>query len=619
MAMESFSPVLTRYRMKSHIVLLRTVLHEMGDWCCTSTDLDFKTIQARFKDEGLSFLTITLPQFAKDLEKGLEQGEVDSSLFLSFRKKGRLPVFLQGFTSQIFERSAGTLLPDPNITAIWSIRQICNLFGKLEVPCSDARNLAAIRKYVETEQEVKIADASLDPDLRSEFQRASAIIWGNVFSNCDREIAEGNVVPKHGPGATADRIKGNLKYNQSKWTQRLESVFPHGEFLFPNWRHFDADRVDILAPGQELPVRVVTVPKTLKTPRIIAIEPTCMQYMQQGIWQLLRTNIERDDILSELVGFEHQIPNREMAKLGSSNGTLATLDLSEASDRVSNQLVRDMSRYWYWFSSALDATRSRKADVPGHGVIRLAKFASMGSALCFPVEAIVFTTIIFMAISKECGVPLSQEFLSEFKGKVRVYGDDIIVPVEYVQCVIRNLEDFGLQVNSDKSFWIGKFRESCGKDYYDGVDVSYVKCRRIFPTSRKHVQEIESLVSLRNQLYYAGLWKTCEFLDSYIRRLIPFPVVLPDSPALGRHSFLGFETQRECPYLQRPLVRAFVITPKLPESKLEDYGALLKCFLKAGDKSIDVVFDEPSVDKEHLERAGRPYAVNTKLGWVSPR
>jgi hypothetical protein len=243
----------------------------------------------------------------------------------------------------------------------------------------------------------------------------------------------------------------------------------------------------------------------------------------------------------------------------------------------------------------------------------------MGSALCFPIEAIVFTTIVFMAISKERKVPLSYNFLSEYVGKVRIYGDDIIVPTEYVHCVIQHLEAFGLKVNSDKSFWTGKFRESCGKDYYDGQDVSYVKFRRMFPTSRKHVQEIESLVSFRNQLYYAGLWETCAFLDDYIKGLIPFPVVLPESPALGRHSFLGFETQRECRFLQRPLVKAFVVTPIIPESKLENYGALLKCLMNVEGRKEDVVFNPVSIDKEHLKRAGRPNAVNTKLGWVSPR
>jgi hypothetical protein len=349
----------------------------------------------------------------------------------------------------------------------------------------------------------------------------------------------------------------------------------------------------------------------LKTPRIIAIEPTCMQYMQQGLSLQLVDLLQRDDFLGKIIGFDDQIPNREMARYGSLTGSLATLDLSEASDRVSNQLVRTAFARWWWLATAIDATRSRKADVPGYGVLRLAKFASMGSALCFPIEAMVFTTIAFLGIQSELSRPYSRKELHmEFSGKVRIYGDDIIVPTEYARSVITQLEVFGLKVNVHKSFWTGKFRESCGGDFYDGHDVGVVKVKEDLPTSRRHVREIVSSVSLRNLFYERGYWEICKELDSLLGKVIPFPTVKKESPALGRHSLLDFETQKMCPFLQRPLVKAYVEHSHIPPSKLEGYGALLKWFLKEGDL--------PFADPRHLERAGRPDAVDIKLRWVCP-
>jgi hypothetical protein len=558
-------------------------------------------------------LTITLPQFGKDLEKGLDQGEVSSSLFQGYRKRGRLPTLLSGFTGLIFDVTNGRLLTKPSIDAIQAVRQISYLFSKVDLPCSDARDKAAIEKYVRVEQELKQRD-TIDPVFPAtlqDFQRIGWLIFGNVFSRVDIAVYENDLFPKHGPGATADKLRGNLKFNQTEWTERLEGVFESNLFALPNFRHAAERAFEYLAPGTERPVRVITVPKTLKTPRIIAIEPTCMQYMQQAIWLRLRDEILRDDQANHFVGLIEQETNRDLARLGSLTGSVATLDLSEASDRVSNQHVRALIAPWHWFAKAVDATRSRKADVPGHGVIRLSKFASMGSALCFPFEAIVFTTLIFLGIERELCRPLTHKDLPDFYGKVRVFGDDIVVPTDYVRSVVSTLQDFGLVVNESKSFWTGKFRESCGKEYYDGHDVSIVKARRVLPTLRKHVPEIVSAVSLCNQLDAACLWETAEHLAGHLKRFIPLPDVLPDSQGLGRHTPDGtYTVERMCPNLQIPLVRAAVVVAKNPSSKLDGIGALLKCLAKQGDT--------PFEDARHLERAGRPDRLHLKVRWVSP-
>lgn len=599
--------------MKSHMTLLGEVLKDMGTRCCTSTSRDRKTIAARYQTEGLSFLTITLPSFCSDLQKGLDMGKVDSTLFVGYAKNGCLPKMLWGFTSLVFDSVTGVLLDEPSHDAIYAVKQVTQLLAKINVPCTDARNVAAIDKYIKCEQELRESDKTLSFADEAQFKAVANRVFGDLLFVVEQKIYDEGVLPKHGPGATADKLSGNRKYSQDEWTARLEEWFPHGEYIFPSWRHFHPN-TKILEPGAERPVRVITVPKTQKTPRIIAIEPCCVQYVQQGIMEILVGSIQRDDFLRWIIGFDDQIRNQEMAKEGSlehKRGGLATLDLSEASDRVSNQHVRLLTAYRGGLGRFLEATRSRKADVPGHGVIRLAKFASMGSALCFPVEAMIFTIIIFMGIERAKGHRLSKKDLWSYVGKVRVYGDDIIVPVEVVRSVVETLHTFGYVVNLEKSFWTGRFRESCGKEYYDGTDVTPVRVREFLPTQRRHVPEIISTVSLRNQMYYAGNWGTVRFLDELLEKLIPFPTVRPESQALGKHSFLPtLSEDRVCSFLQKPLVRACVVKAVPPRDILEGYGALTKFFLKRGD--------QPNADGRHLERAGRPKAVNIKLGWVDP-
>jgi len=301
---------------------------------------------------------------------------------------------------------------------------------------------------------------------------------------------------------------------------------------------------------------------------------------------------------------------------------------------------------WPHLSEAIDATRSRRADVPGHGVVRLAKYASMGSALCFPVEAMVFTTLIFLGIQKSLNVTLSRKLIESLSGSVRVYGDDLIVPVDHVRTIVQTLEHFGARVGLHKSFWTGRFRESCGKEYFDGHDVSIVKVRQALPTTMADATGVISTVALRNLLWMPSV---VDWLDNLLLGILKhFPRVGPASPVLGRVSSKP-DQGRMHPYLFSPQVRGYVVQAKAPADMLGDYGALLKCLLKLesnmqgnassyvgdipsywpGTMSVgqlsrlrdDQPYSSPSwappvsQDDRHLERSGRPKRVSMKLGW----
>jgi hypothetical protein len=565
-------------------------------------------------DEGQSFLMITLSNFGKDFERSLDQGFVTHDLFQGFSWTGSLPRFLGGFFELVFDRRDGRLLSEPSIDAIYSVRQFSGMWSKIKAECTPERDAKAFDEYFASEEAVKIADASLSDSDMADFHRVSHLLFGDIFSRMDYVLSgkdpEISPVPKHGPGSTADGTLGNQKYLWQTWTERLEHLFPAREYLDSSYSlSFERD-LEWLAPGQEPPVKVITVPKNAKTPRIIAKEPVHMQYVQQALLEMIVEEVHRDDTLNRFIRFNDQEPNQFLAMEGSLSGDLATLDLSAASDRVSNQLVLRMTSYWSNLSEGLQACRSRSADVNGK-VVRLAKYASMGSALCFPVEAMVFLTLIFLGIERAEGRRLTSKRIKSLDGAVRVFGDDMIVPVDYVQEVITVLENFGLSVNRNKSFWTGMFRESCGKEYYRGHDVSIVKLRSYIPTRPTHVEEIVSFSAFRNLAQSHSLLKTVEWADQQLRKLIPYPFVLPTSSVIGRWHIDGvsFDSSSYSERYHHPLVKGVVVDAPIPSDILDGPSALLKFFLKRGNL--------PS-QQGHLERAGRPSTVRLKAGRYRP-
>lgn len=691
--------------MQSLLHLATTLLEECGVLCGVDTTRDVKTVTDRFEDEGLSFLTITLPAFAKDFERSLALGRIDDAGFQSFRKgPGGLPRFMGGFLHLIFDQNTGTLLDEPSIDAIFFVRQVTLAFGKIFALPSNKRQLKAMQQYIETDREVQFHAASFSTAVvRSRkgygrhvstqvarpkglhlvtdgpagtrtsdqsgqhfcqsltgrrdvggfsetrrlrvlqervttFRQTVVHLFADALGPIDaRAYARGLVdsaIPRHGPGQTAEFILGNAKYEHSNWPRRLEREFPLIEWAFPRLDlREEINRVNLLSLAAETPVRVISVPKTMKTSRIIGCEPVAMQYTQQAIMRTLVPALSNCNIAGPMIGFRDQTPNQRMALSGSSNGSLATLDLSEASDRVSLMHVRLLLEPWPNLRRMVLACRSRKASVPGIGVRHLSKYASMGSALTFPLEAMVFLAICLSAVAEARSVPVSRAFCKKMRGLVRVYGDDIIVPADCATTVVDWLEAFGLKVNASKSFWTGKFRESCGLDAYDGQDVTPVRFRQFPPTSRQQTEEIVSLISTRNQFYQLGLWRMTKLLDEMVLGKVPFfPIVEETSPIHGRHS-VSFApmAERIDKDLHTPLVKGLVVKAELPKDPLEGWAALMKWFLHV-ERPCQALLKRDScscsgcspsgepvepLTADHLQFAGRSKTTHF-LGWRRP-
>jgi len=537
----------------------------------------------RVKDEGESFLTITLPSFAKALERGLESGKWDVSLTPSFRRSGGLPAFMRGFLTSIFDKS-GSLLPDPDAECIWAVRQFCYLTHKIERDCTPERVERAFQQYVATDRELLYLPGRIPRNDVELFRRTSESLFRELLQECDNLIANFELRPKHGPGATADRLSPLEKRDFGYWTHRLESVFPF-------WRYTQnvpksGSHPDPVAFSHETPVRVVTVPKTQSTPRIIAMEPSSVQYAQQGLKNEIYRIVESGP-LSGILDFTDQTRNQLMARKGSLTGELATLDLSEASDRVHWWLVQVMLEPYPHLREYVSATRSTRASVDGHGEIPLIKFASMGSALTFPIEAMIFTILAKMGIESASGTRWSTHRLV---GALSVYGDDIIVPTYTVAAVVGYLELFGFKVNRNKSFWNGEFRESCGEEYFRGVDVKVVRLKKELPTSRQDAAELASLVEFRNRLYESGLWGVVKELDEWIPSMIPFLPANDTSSGLVSQTYLPVEVKgRWNAHLHRYERKVPYLHEHSREYKVDGEAGLLEWFHTASE--VEVVGD----------------------------
>jgi hypothetical protein len=613
----------------------------------SSRDLNY--IKSRIENEGLSFLTITLPKFCRDFERALQTRLIDSTMFLGFRKIGSIPAFLQGMTSQIFDLETGRYYnekTDKDVSVyVDAIRQICLLFKKIELPCTPEREYKAILNFIDVEHDVQ--QFSLSTEDTDRFRSVSNILWAPLVSS----IELSNCRPKHGPGATAEHVSGNQKFAWREWNDRLEPYFPLVDSGYPLGIPESAkelESVTIKTTEEETPVRVVLVPKTLTSPRIIAIEPCCNQFIQQGIRDQLYAGIESDRLARGHVNFTDQTINQRLAIKGSRTGRLATIDLSDASDRVPRSLALEMFSLNPDLRDAIDACRSTRALLPtGEILSPLYKFASMGSALCFPIEAMYFYTICVVALLELLNLPISFRNVKKVSRRIYVYGDDIIVPSAYANGVLDYLQKYNCKVNPNKTFVSGSFRESCGIDAYGGLPVTPVYLRHEHPKDARQHGSIISWVSTANSFYMKGYWRTATYMRKYIEAIVGvLPYVSMDSSVVGHKSLLGYTSiERWNRNLQTFEIRGLTPVPVYRPDRLDGYGALFKCFQKlekkfsnSGDSSKEKsssIWSFPergnvrsymernrvdfvqATDPLHLERSALHGTVALKRRWVA--
>lgn len=546
---------------------------------------------------GNQFLLVDLPKLGKHLDRCLDMGTYTKSSLPASKpvggRFGEIPVLFRGLYLRVFDaietyasetgKSSIVLSvkqeSDFDHDALFFLRQLLCCAKKASVPCPAKRVDEAFEAFDQCEAELPDVEPWWDDDLPDE-ERQQLLMPTQAFASSPlfveradqrgttRELlslldrvsslvskALGDFDPqdwrfKHGNGAKSNIKSGEDRYTFPTWSLMLDTVFPYADCAFhahnawadatwigplDSFREFTNEEFELegyLTPSS----RLITVPKTYSAPRLIAPEPVENAWAQQCLLDFFYSKSERS-WLESFVRFHDQTLSQELCRIGSKDRSLATIDLSEASDRVTPLVVScTFKRASVLY--ALRACRTRLIQTPTKGLWKLKKFSTMGSACTFPVESLVFLCAALTGALHSLGISNpSLEDINGLKGKISVFGDDIVVPTESYDVVCTLLEILFFKVNLNKSFaGPGGFRESCGVDCFRGIEVTPAYYKGY---SDETSEAVVSMVEQSNNFYKKFLVNASEAIREQLKGLrMRLPFVPLRSKILGFASFV---------------------------------------------------------------------------------
>lgn len=581
-----------------YTTLFERLLLDIAD-CYSESEsrLDLMKIKSRFEEEGISFYTKTLPSLGKAFDKALQGRSPLLSPGLQKRPGTAIPKLFGWLLSRVLTDS-GFVRSDADIVAIQHTRQILYFMYKLAIPYEPKTEKTVLDSFVSVEAELeKLCISGNDAVI----VKARAFISRVLADSCPKDI-----LPRHGPGSVATGEVAGEKSCFSRIYATLDSEYSFNEYFRLSLSHVvdtyhNNEALESLDAGT---AKVVLVPKDSRGPRIISCEPLELQWIQQGQQRKLYALIETHRLTAGHVNFTNQHINRSLALSSSRYRDYVTLDMKDASDRVSTLLVSELFSGTKWLRAML-ATRSVATRLPDGVVLQLRKFAPMGSALCFPVEALTF-----YALAVSMLVVYKNYSWRNAMSKIFVYGDDIICGVKDYDILLLHFPRFGLMFNESKCCTGGFFRESCGCDAYKGVDITPIRLRtRWNHRGQTDATQLVSYVALSNAMWVAGYWRAATYIEEVVQSIygsLPYldykldkietnsksspsptsrvigwyrPHVNPVTVNKGRHRF------RVNSDLQRLEIYGYVVSPVYKKYKENGWEACLRA-LTAGSTGL---------------------------------
>lgn len=420
------------------------------------------------------------------------------------------------------------------------------LFGKKLYYENSELDAISLQEWLKVEE--RLGALNLPPVVEN-LKRVASVIFG------DWEVDD--FLPVHGSGAVAEReVRGveakNLAFMPSKLISR---VYLSDRPLTAYSSSVDYTPSGNAALSEDKPdiARLKFVPKDFKKTRSICMEPIDYMWAQQAVRRWLENYLSSSRFFRNHVFLHDQRKNQEASQFGSKTGLVDTIDLSSASDSVSWELVKRV------FPSKvlkhLMATRTYRVELPDGSVQKVHKFAPMGSAVCFPVQTILYSIVSqTIGICQACGLDwrqpgcfdgMSDEYIEklyrwtfrqhltdEATGAYQpflAYGDDIVLDRRMTSSVVECLSMLGFKVNIDKSFRADQaFRESCGEYHFDGHAVTpmFFKIKKL-----DHKVSVESMAGI---IEHAN--RAFEFGYKHLRSvLVRFALYMPIHQLDGRH------------------------------------------------------------------------------------
>lgn len=416
---------------------------------------------------------------------------------------------------------------------------------------------AAVSDYVAAEEEYH--QWSYDPEILAQLRE--------IVHEQLKDFKFKSLGAVHGYGATAEvkRSQGtDAKYHsmvptlESYYLAKKLSWWPQ-DHCWPGLTrqhylmHHNMKKNLHYASVADLVGEVQFVAKGIDKKRTVSKEPTVNVFFQKILGKLFDEYFVDHPKMN--ISLHHQEHNRDLALYGSERGDYATIDLSAASDSVSNTLVKAIFPEEIY--RALAWCRTQTVCIPGYiDRLSLEKFAPMGAATCFPVECIVFGAVVALA-QRQHGVD----------HYYRIYGDDIVVHKSMYHAVMELLEKLHFKPNTDKSYGDGsRFTESCGIECSHGYDVSPIRLSRKinfykgfscgFRGMAKYadITQLSAFISLTNDLYTAKFYKTWRGMQECVLAIWPhtaFSNIIgcgmydPDALTKNNHLEMSWDTDHQ--------------------------------------------------------------------------
>lgn len=588
---------------------------------------DFERLPLLCQHRGLALFTLDFPALDAMLLQGLEVGRLQLSgpFVRRVSKRVLVPRLFSGLWLRVFDKDANLKL-DVDVTAMLFLRQIFRLGKNITVVCSDRRIKATLENYHDIEQRTRRptlewASDFIDTNHRSgrlhigdcldellapgplfeapvntgstnkesqnqgdwrlldQIQQVADLVIGSfehfdsITFSCDSEDGSKGIGFRHGPGAVAEKLKQWEKSHFKSWPAKLQRTFPWE--LVGKTIGSDQER----PLNHELSSRLLCVPKSSKGPRLIAAEPVAHMWCQQGLSSFLCSQLYASPLRRDFVDFRDQSKSGDLVLSASLDRKLATVDLSDASDRLSCWTVERMFRSNRSLLLALHAarTRSLRDDISkSPGFLNLKKFASQGTATTFPVQSLVF---LFIALGVCLDGEVSWNEIAKLRNRVRVYGDDIILPTHGYARLLRAMTLLGLKVNVAKSYVKGHFRESCGTDGYLGEDITPVSPETLVADGPESFQAVVDTI---NNLFLKGLWNASDSLRATLPPRVQRGlriVAINDTGFAGLTCFSGSDeshlVKRWNTRLHRNEVRVWSLLDRAHKRDRQGYPALL--------------------------------------------
>lgn len=583
---------------------------------------DRSTIVRRFSHEGLSFLTKTLPSLFDSILCYLESGVSDYPSY-KIKKGAKYPVFLQQLIAPIYENPYDAHA----VLCMGQLYQICVAFKKLKGPYKPGVLIKQLDEFVRVDQSLIDCDWK-SGKYDSVLDKAAHLIY-QIFGDYDpMDIRNSeDLIPRPGPGATNTPTKKRDRFHPTRFYTQL-SEFPPLEWHTCENLSYRGHKGKLIGQD-ELPTCIIKtlgtvtsrfkfVFKTVGKARGICIEELEMQWLQQALRRMLYAFTEKHDLTKDYVSFTRQNINALLALESSAKRLdLATIDMSEASDRISIELVERVFNKCPKLLKALVTLSSRIIELPeeydAKNLLFINKFAPMGSALCFPVMGLVHFVLIKSILAEV--MPLHINDIP-----VYVYGDDIIVSSAYVETVYSTLPAFGMKLNEGKSFYKSAFRESCGMNAYNGIDITPVRLKSVVHTYPSAV-DVVSALKYESAFHKKGYAMTAAFIRSQLHacpdvKAKAFPYVGPESPVLGwiRESKGDASSFKSYQHLKRRWVveyQRYEYRSRVIVDLLDDVSP----FMVAGDGYLRALTQKPlPFSGNKIEEL--PLTQNVKWAWL---